>query len=105
MVLDMQTSNKTQTPQSTEPCTRVSLGVWINWDVDHVEQGHFKRVSLEVKRANGKTVEAVAFMANKEFLMEGLKPNKAYVSEILEGEDVVPPDYYAFLKSFGETQK
>ena len=74
-------------------------------DVDHVERGHFKRVSLEVKRANGETVEAVAFMANKEFLMEGLKPNIAYVSEILEGEDVVPPDYYAFLKSFGETQK
>lgn len=72
-------------------------------DVDHVKRGHFKRVTLEVRRANGETVEAVGFMANKEFLKEGLKPSKEYLSEILEGEDIVPPNYYTFLKSFCET--
>lgn len=74
-------------------------------DADHVDVGIFKRIDVKVKRASGETINASAYIATgKEFLKEGLKPSKEYLSEILEGEDIVPANYFTFLKSFEETK-
>ena len=69
-----------------------------NLDREHVSQGHFRRVVVQVERASGATVDAVTYIANEACIVKGLKPSLEYFNTILEGEDILPKDYVEFLR-------
>jgi len=69
------------------------LDVW-----EGVASGHYARRSVAVVRVDsGETVPAVTYVALK--VGEGLKPTREYLSHLLAGEDLLPPDYHAWLKA------
>jgi cation transport regulator ChaC len=69
------------------------LDIW-----EGVAGGHYERRTLSIVRADtGGTVEAVVYVALK--VGEGLKPTREYLSHLLAGEDLLPADYHAWLKT------
>ena len=69
-------------------------------DHEHIHEGNrFHRVIVKVEKRNGEVVDAIAYKANKECVKGGLKPSEIYLSEILEGEDLLPKEYAAYLRS------
>ena len=68
------------------------LDVW-----EGVASGHYERRLLPVIRTDtGATVEAVAYVALK--VGEGLKPTREYLGHFLAGRDLLPGDYWEWLK-------
>jgi len=69
------------------------LDVW-----EGVAGGHYERRLLPVVRADtGETVEAIAYVALK--VCEGLRPTREYLDHLLAGQDLLPADYWAWLKT------
>ena len=69
-------------------------------DHEHIHEGNrFHRVIVKVENRNGEVVDAIAYKANKEFVKGGLKPSAIYLNEILEGEDLLPKEYTAYLRN------
>ncbi|MBS0517331.1 MAG: gamma-glutamylcyclotransferase [Proteobacteria bacterium] len=69
------------------------LDVW-----EGVAGGHYERRLLPVLRADtGAMVEAVTYVA----LLTGddLRPTRAYLGHLLAGRDLLPPDYWEWLKA------
>jgi gamma-glutamylcyclotransferase len=69
--------------------------------LDHwegVKGGHYERRLLPIVRADtSETVDAVAYVA----LMtgEGLRPTRGYLGHLLAGRDLLPADYWEWLKA------
>ena len=75
-------------------------GSMCKMDHEHIHEGNrFHRVIVKVEKRNGEVVDAIAYKANKECVKGGLKPSEIYLSEILEGEDLLPKEYAAYLRS------
>ncbi len=69
------------------------LDIW-----EGVATGHYERCLLPVTRTDtGATVEAVAYVALK--VGEGLKPTREYLGHFLAGRDLLPVDYWEWLKA------
>ena len=69
------------------------LDIW-----EGVAGGHYARRSVAVVRGDsGETVPAVTYTALK--VGDGLKPTREYLAHLLAGEDLLPPDYHAWLKT------
>ena len=69
------------------------LDVW-----EGVASGHYERRLLPVIRTDtGATVEAVAYVAL--MVGEGLRPTREYLGHLLAGQDLLPADYWAWLKA------
>lgn len=69
------------------------LDVW-----EGVAGGHYARRTLPVVRADsGETVEAVAYVAL--MVGEGLRPTRDYLGHLLAGRDLLPAEYWAWLKT------
>jgi gamma-glutamylcyclotransferase len=69
------------------------LDVW-----EGVAGGHYERRTLPIVRADtGETVEAIAYVAL--LVGEGLRPTREYLGHLLAGQDLLPADYWAWLKT------
>ena len=63
-----------------------------------VAGGHYERRTVSVVRAdNGKTVEAVTYVALK--VGKELKPTRTYLAFLLAGRDLLPADYWEQLRT------
>jgi hypothetical protein len=63
-----------------------------------VAGGHYERRVLPVVRAdNGVTVEAITYVAL--LTAEGLRPTRAYLDHLLAGRDLLPADYWQWLRA------
>ncbi len=63
-----------------------------------VAGGHYERRTLPVVRADtGETVQAIAYVAL--MVGEGLRPTREYLGHLLAGRDLLPADYWAWLKA------
>ena len=72
----------------------------VKMDHEHFHEGNrFHRVIVKVEKRNGEVVDAIAYKANKECVKGGLKPSEIYLNEILEGEDLFPKEYAAYLRN------
>ena len=75
-------------------------GSMCKMDHEHIHEGNrFHLVIVKVEKRNGEVVDAIAYKANKEYVKGGLKPSEIYLNEILEGEDLLPKEYTAYLRS------
>ena len=75
-------------------------GSMCKMDHEHIHEGNrFHRVIVKVEKRNGEVVDATAYKANEECVKGGLKPSQIYLNEILEGEDLLPKEYAAYLRS------
>ncbi len=69
------------------------LDVW-----EGVAGGHYERRMMPIARAdNGETVEAVTYIALK--TASGLRTTRAYLGHLLAGRDLLPQDYWEWLKA------
>jgi cation transport regulator ChaC len=69
------------------------LDVW-----EGVAGGHYARRTLPVLRTDtGETVDAVVYVALK--VAAGLRPTREYLGHLLAGQDLLPADYWAWLKA------
>lgn len=83
-------------------CERGSMS---SMDREHVVEGnHFRRVTVTVEKKNGELVKATTYIANDEFVQQGLSPSEVYLNEILEGEDIIPMEYAEFIRSFSKSK-
>lgn len=83
-------------------CERGSMS---SMDRGHVIEGnHFRRATVTVKKKNGELVKATTYIANDEFVQQGLNPSEVYLKEILEGEDIIPKEYAEFIRSFFQSK-
>ena len=68
------------------------LDVW-----EGVAGGHYERRVIPIVRSDtGETVEAIAYVAL--MVSEGLRPTREYLDHLLAGQDLLPADYWAWLK-------
>lgn len=76
-------------------------GSMANMDKEHIVEGNrLRRHTVQVEKKNGELVQATAYRANDEFVNKELKPSEVYLSEILEGEDIIPKEYAEYIRSF-----
>lgn len=76
-------------------------GSMANMDTEHIDEcNRFCRVIVQVAKKNGEVVQATAYRANEEFVNKELKPSEVYLSEILEGDDIIPKEYAEYIRSF-----
>ncbi len=69
------------------------LDVW-----EGVAGGHYERRIVPVVRADtGVTVEAITYVAL--LTGEGLRPTREYLGHLLAGRDLLPSDYWEWLKA------
>ncbi|SKA39237.1 AIG2-like family protein [Enhydrobacter aerosaccus] len=69
------------------------LDVW-----EGVAGGHYERRIVPIIRAdNGMTVQAITYIAL--LTGEGLRPTRAYLNYLLAGRDLLPTDYWEWLKA------
>ncbi len=69
------------------------LDVW-----EGVAGGHYERRTLPIVRADtGETVEAIAYVAL--LVGDGLRPTREYLGHLLAGQDLLPAEYWAWLKT------
>ncbi|MBV8393389.1 MAG: gamma-glutamylcyclotransferase [Alphaproteobacteria bacterium] len=69
------------------------LDVW-----EGVAGGHYERRAMPVVRADsGETVDAVVYVALK--VGEGLRPTREYLAHFLAGRDLLPADYWEWLRA------
>jgi hypothetical protein len=69
------------------------LDIW-----EGVAGGHYERRTLSVVRADtGEVVDAVVYVALK--VGEGLRPTCEYLDHLLAGQDLLPADYWEWLKT------
>ena len=69
------------------------LDVW-----EGVAGGHYERRTMPVVRADdGKTVDAVTYVALK--TAAGLRPTREYLDHLLAGRDLLPQQYWEWLKA------
>jgi cation transport regulator ChaC len=69
--------------------------------LDHwegVATGDYERRTLPIVRTDtGETVEAIVYVAL--LVGEGLRPTREYLGHLLAGQDLLPADYWAWLKA------
>jgi len=62
------------------------------------KQGHYYRKQVEVfVPVLSKTVRAITYLACDHCVADGLLPLKNYLQHLLEGKDLLPPEYYQKL--------
>ena len=54
---------------------------------------HYNRILLKINN-----VDAYVYLANNEYIQEGLLPNQDYLNHLLEGKDFLSEEYYNKLK-------
>ena len=59
---------------------------------------HYKRTKVKVKLDNGREVEAITYIAQKDKIREGLKPTREYLNHLLKGCDILSEEYCEKLK-------
>ncbi len=60
----------------------------------------YYRKTVSVYLTNGDTRRAEVYIAHDHSCKDNLKINPAYLKHILEGYDILPTDYFTYLKSF-----
>jgi gamma-glutamylcyclotransferase len=60
---------------------------------------HYFKRTLSVITADGKSIEAVVYIANPERCKDGLKPEREYLNHLLAAKEFLSPEYYAKLKN------
>ena len=69
------------------------LDIW-----EGVAGGHYERRAVQVVRTDtGEAVDAVVYVALK--VGEGLRPTRDYLGHLLAGRDLLPADYWEWLKA------
>lgn len=61
--------------------------------------GHYDRKELEVRLDDGTRGKAWVYIAQPQYVQEGLKPRKEYLAHYLKGKDVLSPQYYEWLRN------
>lgn len=59
---------------------------------------HYKRQKVQVITTNNETIEAIVYIANKEYIGKG-KPTKEYLNHLLAGKDLLTEDYFIKLQA------
>lgn len=61
-----------------------------------VKNNHYYRTIVNVI-CDGERINAITYIANPNMIRENIKPDKKYLSYILEGKDIFTNDYYEKL--------
>ncbi|HIE16656.1 MAG TPA: gamma-glutamylcyclotransferase [Dehalococcoidia bacterium] len=59
---------------------------------------HYRRMPVRVRLDSGEEVEATTYVAQPWQTSSGLKPSRGYLGHLLEGRDLLPPEYSQWLK-------
>jgi gamma-glutamylcyclotransferase len=62
---------------------------------------HYYRDVLKIETSNQETVNAVAYIANKEKIKHSLKPSKSYMYHIMKGCDLLSNEYCNMVNGVG----
>ena len=62
---------------------------------------HYRRTRVTTRLADGAEVEAEVYIAQPEWVREGLKPDQEYLNHLLAGKDLLSKSYYEKLLSVG----
>ncbi len=60
---------------------------------------HYRRTLVTVCLDDGAEVEAEVYIAQPEWVREGLKPDKEYIGHLLAGKDLLSEDYHRKIAS------
>ncbi len=58
---------------------------------------HYKRICVTVQLDDGSKVEADTYIAQPEWIREGIRPDREYLNHLLAGEDLLSKSYYRKL--------
>ena len=58
---------------------------------------HYNRISVRVRLADRRGVEAITYVAQRHRTARGLKPSKSYLNYLLAAKDILSRDYYNSL--------
>ena len=73
-------------------------------EFEGVSMGNYARQKVLVELGGSESpVEVTTYIVTKEFYKEGLKPTEEYLGNLLAGKDIVPGDYFEWLKTFGDS--
>lgn len=59
---------------------------------------HYSRIEVPVRLSNGQQMLATTYIANDEWVAEGLMPMESYLQTILNVKDLVSEEYFRMLK-------
>jgi cation transport regulator ChaC len=60
---------------------------------------HYDRKELEIRMDDGTRTKAWVYIAQPQYVEEGLKPRKEYLARYLKGKDILSPQYFEWLKN------
>jgi len=63
---------------------------------------HYRRIKVKVQTEEGKEVEAITYVACKEYKREGLRPSDDYLNCLLSATEMLPDYYVKKLESYRE---
>ena len=94
-------ANIIETPGAITPGTLNEMppeGLRVLDRYEGVVTGHYQRVPVQVRIADGSVVPAIAYVARNR-LREGLRPARAYLDHLLHGDDLLPAEHMAMLRA------
>lgn len=60
---------------------------------------HYDKIQVTVLNSESVPVEATTYIAQSEFIEDGLKPNRKYLDHLLAGKDILSKEYFDKLKA------
>ncbi|MDY0211227.1 MAG: gamma-glutamylcyclotransferase family protein [Acholeplasma sp.] len=60
---------------------------------------HYDRIQVTVLNSESVPIKATTYMAQSEYIEDGLKPNKEYLKHLLAGKDILSKEYFDKLKA------
>ena len=82
-------------------------GVLYNYDSDEFIKcldkwecypSHYEQKIVEVKTNDDEIIKAIVYVANREKIVENLKPKKTYIEHLLKAKDLLSKEYWDKLK-------
>lgn len=61
---------------------------------------HYDRFKLGIELDNGKKVKAEVYIAQPDYVRDGMKPSRSYMEHLLAGKDIISDRYYRILGAF-----
>ena len=59
---------------------------------------HYQKSDMLVESDNGDVIKCLVYVANPVQVMNGLKPEKSYISHLLEGKKFLTESYFSWLR-------
>jgi cation transport regulator ChaC len=78
---------------------KISEQAVLKLDEAEVVPKHYQKSYMYIESDNGKIFKCLTYIANPIQIMEGLKPEKAYLAYLLAGKELLSKDYFENLKN------